>query len=213
MKTRIVIIFSLVYFSFLQIYAQECISIFVEDIQKQSFNLKINEKKAVKQFMKVGYKVHLNYKLQDTNVIAKPIYSIFKKKHYPQKMNDIRNILCYLDTKRLYIDEIYFYKDSVFYGSADGAYSNYPDQVIGKSDFGVKLASIILKENPDLIFTIGQTNGYYLFFKNNQLNVYSMFYNKEKKFIKYEIDDFINNYMDEFDLIIGTDYSPPIYCR
>ncbi|HOL29572.1 MAG TPA: hypothetical protein PLH58_04905 [Paludibacteraceae bacterium] len=128
-------------------------------------------------------------------------------------MNDIRNILCYLDTKRLYIDEIYFYKDSVFYGSADGAYSNYPDQVIGKSDFGVKLASIILKENPDLIFTIGQTNGYYLFFKNNQLNVYSMFYNKEKKFIKYEIDDFINKYMDEFDLIIGTDYSPPIYCR
>jgi len=213
MRTKIIIILSLIYITCLQIDAQDCISNFIQKLQIQNLVLNRNEKKAVNKFMKVGYKVYPDYKLQESNVIAKPIYCIFLQKHYPEKMNNIKDILCYLDTKRLLIDEVYFYKDSVFYGSADGAYSNYPDQVIGKSDFGVKLASIILKENPDLIFTIGQTNGYYLFFKNNQLNVYSMFYNKEKKFIKYEIDDFINNYMDEFDLIIGTDYSPPIYCR
>jgi hypothetical protein len=163
--------------------------------------------------MKVGYKVHPNYKLQENNVIAKPIYCIFKKKHYPEKMNNIKNILCYLDTKRLFIDEVYFYKDSVFYGSANGAYSNYLDQPIGKSDFYTDLAIAILKENPDIVFTVGQSNSYYLFLKNNTISVYSHFHNREKILTKYLMDDFINNYLDDSYLIIGTDYSPPIYCR
>ncbi|MDP4239963.1 MAG: hypothetical protein Q8904_10895 [Bacteroidota bacterium] len=101
----------------------------------------------------------------------------------------------------------------MFYGSADGAYSNYPDQAIGKSDFYTDLAIDILKENPDIVFTVGQSNGYYLFLKNNKISVYSRFSNEEKKYIKYKIDDFINNHLDEYDLIIGTDYSPPIYCK
>lgn len=128
-------------------------------------------------------------------------------------MNNIKNILCYLDTKRLFIDEVYFYKDSVFYASAYGAYSNYPNQPIGKSDFYIDLAIAILKENPDIVFTVGQSNGYYLFLKNNTISVFSYFFNKEKLLIRYQIDDFINNYLDESYLIIGTDYSPPIYCK
>lgn len=213
MKPRFAIIFSLIYFSILQIEAQECITSFVQEMQIKSLILKKKEKKAIKQFMKVGYKVHSNYKLQESNVIAKPIYCIFKKKHYPEKMNNMKNILCYLDTKRLYIDEVYFYKDSVFYGSAYGAYSNFPNQTIGKSDFYTDLGIAILKENPDIVFTVGQSNGYYVFLKNNKISIYSRSSNKEKKYIKYEIDNFINNYLDESDLIIGTDYSPPIYCR
>lgn len=79
MKSKIVIIFSLIYFSFLQINAQECISSFVEEMQKQFMIIKKKEKKEVEQFMKTGYKIHPEYKLQDSNVIAMPIYSVLKK--------------------------------------------------------------------------------------------------------------------------------------
>lgn len=214
MKTKISIIFSLNFFIFIQIIAQECISGFVVDMQKQYTILKENEKRAIKQFMKVGFKVHPNYKLQESNVIAKPIYCIFKKKHYPDKINSIKNILCYLDTKRVYINEVNFYKDSLYYCKAFSAYSNFPDQPIsGKIEHYIDLSKIILKENPDMVFTFGESNGAYYFLKNSSLYVYSMFHNKEKKFLKYQLDDFITNYLNEYDLIIGTDYSPSIYCK
>jgi hypothetical protein len=72
----------------------------------------------------------------------------------------------YINTKRFYIDEIYFYKDSIYYGSAYSNYSNYYNQPFGKGVYDTLLARIILNENPDLIIKIGQSNSYYLFLKN-----------------------------------------------
>lgn len=192
--------------------AQECVSDFISELQSQVQVLKKKEKKDVIDFMKVGYKVHPEYKLQDSNVIAKPIYCLlYKKDNYVQK--DIKKLLCYIDTKRFYIDEVYFYKDSIFYGYAYSAYSNFPDQPFGKSVFYADLAQTILKENPDMIFTIGQTNSYYLFLKNNQIFVYARASSEDTKYLKYKLEDYMNNHLDEYNLIFGYDYSPPIYCR
>jgi hypothetical protein len=40
-----------------------------------------------------------------------------------------------------------------------------------------------------------------------------MFYNPEKKYLKYQIDDFINNYLNDVDLIFDTKYYPSIYAK
>ncbi|MEA4937548.1 MAG: hypothetical protein VB102_13065 [Paludibacter sp.] len=195
-------------------FSQKCISSFTTDIKIQISIIKKREPKAIHDFMKVGYKLYPERKLQEKNVMTIPIYCLlYKKKYYHNDARNVKEILCYVDTKRFYIDEILFYKDSTFYGSAYSAYSNYYDQPFGKSVYNANLAQIILDENPDLIFTIGQTNGYYVFLKDNSLYIFSMFYNPDKKYLKYQIDDFINNYLDDADLIFGTDYSPSIYAK
>lgn len=215
MRTKIVTILSLICFFYIQIDAQDCTSIFTSALQMQLQNLKKNEMSSIGKFMRVGYKVHPEYKLREKNVISIPVYSLFwnKKIYYQNNKKDIKNILCYIDTKRLFINEVYFYKDSSYYCKAFSAYSNFPDQPIY---YNIKhyneIANIILNANPDIIFQIGQSGAYY-FLKGSEIFVYSRSYNKEKIYVKYKLEEFVNNYLDELDLIFGTDYSPSIYCK
>lgn len=213
MKSKIIFCILFMNLILFDIYSQECVSSFTSDLQNQIIVLKKREQRDIKKFMKIVYKVHPYYKLQEKNVVSIPIYSLFYNKRYQSIKKNVRNILCYIDTKRLYIGEIYFYKDSVFYGSAESAYSNFPDQPFGKSVFYIDLARIILKENPDMVFTIGQTNSYYLFLKDNQISVYARSSSKDTKYSKYILEDYINNHLGESDLILGYDYSPSIYSK
>jgi hypothetical protein len=216
MKTRIIFCSLLFNFTLLcSLYSQECIYSFTTDLHNQIFNLKKQEQKSINQFMKVGYKIHPEYKLQERNVISIPIYCLFynKKLHSQNSVKEVKNILCYIDTKKIYINEVYFYKDSVFCGSANVVYSNYPNQPFGKCASSIDLAEIILKEKPDIVFTLGQTNGYYIFMKNRQFYVYARELGAYTKYIKYGIDNYIDNHLDISGLIIGTDFSPAIYCK
>ncbi len=211
MIQKIIILLLSVFTINCNLFSQGCISTFTTELKNQLPVVKKRESKTIKNFMRVGYKLYPE--LKEKNVMSIPIYCLLKSKHFENDARNVKDILCYINTKRFYIDEIYFYKDSIYYGSAYSNYSNYYNQPFGKGVYDTLLARIILNENPDLIIKIGQSNSYYLFLKNNSLFVYSMFYNPEKKYLKYQIDDFINNYLNDVDLIFDTKYYPSIYAK
>jgi hypothetical protein len=204
MKTKIVIIFSLVYFSFLQINAQECSDLFIENIEK-AFTDK------TKDFTKKSYKNITGRDFKQIEIINIPVIFATKEgaKLFSNKEVERDKLLCYLNTRKLLFDESFIYSDTAIRGvvsrraTYDGIKYEWNEDTTSYVNFLRPLMTKVREIAPDYIFRVYNLPQCYWYIKQNQLFV--LYYKHEEtvmeKFDTIPAADFIRDYLKDEDLV------------
>lgn len=186
-----VLFFIFIFFSIsiFKIRGQANLVKFMEQLSQQSAKLEKKKESDMKKFMKIGYKQ--DPYLRNDSIIKTPIYAIFVHSMFLYQNRIKDSLFVYLNPKSMTIDNVIFSKDDHFIGKAYQKYSNKRIQpIFHESDRGEKLNKIIVKDKPDILFSLMHSISIYFMVKDNLLSCYV--YDKEKEdYISMKPDEFI----------------------
>ena len=183
------------------------LDLFTRSIIEECKTLETKREFAIDNFMKYGYKKRPE--LKNDSIIKIPIYTIFSNSRFVNSARVKDSLFVYLNSKSLYIDKIFFYKEKRFIAVAYPSYENVKDQPIGLSNArNAKLADVVIKENPKILFSLSQNDKIYFFLKNNLLFCY-LFDEKQNNYIRMTPKNFLD-IIDECEFYFMTHLDKPV---
>ena len=180
---------------------------FTRSIIEECKTLEKKRESGIDNFMKYGYKK--SPKLKNDSICKIPVYTIFSNSRFVNSDRVKDSLFVYLNPKSLCIDNIFFYKDKRFVAVAHPSYTNVKDQPIGLSNArNAKLADIMIREKPQILFSLSQNDKVYFFIENNSLFCY-FFDEKLNNYTQMSPKEFLD-IIDESEFYFMTNLDKPI---
>lgn len=183
------------------LYAQDCEKAFIETMlntykcKEETFHKEAL--RSVKKYSNSDYKHLINAKVLNIPVV----FSREKGAKICKGEVDKKNLLCYLDGKKMAFDETLIYLDTLVLGAIiqDPNPNNelkYENDTFRKT-FIRPLITEIRKINPDIIFSVYNLSGCYWYIKENQLYVLSFEHKNTQRtnFKVHTVAHYIENYL------------------
>lgn len=179
---------------------------FTKSIIRKNKDLEHKREYDIDKFMKYGYKK--NPDLRSNNICKIPVYSIFCYSKFVNSKRIKDSLFTYLNPESICIDNILFCKNKQFFAIAYSKYLNVKEQPIGSGNaLNAKLTDIIIKERPDILFSLSQSDRIYFFLKENLLFCY-LFDEKQDDFIRMTPKEFLEA-VDTFEFYFMTHLDKP----
>lgn len=191
MRKIILFICCILIYSF-NLKSQINLDYFTRSINEECKTLDKKRESDIDIFMKYGYRKHPE--LKNSSICKVPLYTIFTKSRFVnseyERVKD--SLFIYLNSQSLCLENVLFYKDKRFIGVAYSAYANRKEQPIGLSESRIaKLADIVVKERPQILFSLSQNNQVYFYLKDNTLFCY-LFDEKQNNYTKMSPKEFLD---------------------
>lgn len=197
-------LFLLIFFLCFIAQAQECSTLFIENIEKEF-------KYRTEDFNKKSYKNISGVDFSQIEIINVPVIFVTKEgaKLYSNKKVEKDKLLCYLNSRKLLFDESFVYSDTTIIGvvsrcaTYDGIKSEWNKDTTSYVNYLRPLMTKVREISPDYIFKVYNLPQCYWYIKNNQLFV--LYYKHEESGMEeietIPICDFIRDHLKEDDLV------------
>lgn len=187
--------------------AQINLDIFIRSVVEETKTLEKKRNFDINNFMKYGYKKR--NELSNDSICKIPIYTIFTNNKFINHNRSKDSLFVYINPKSLCIDHIFFYKDSIFIAVAYPEYINIKDQPIGLGNIqDAKLADIAIKVQPDILFSLSQSDKIYFSLKNSLFFCY-VYDEKRGNFIQVTPKELLE-IIDESEFYFMTNLDGPV---
>lgn len=205
--TALLILFTI--FSICNLQSQTNLDLFTINIIKVNKSLEEKRKLDIDNFMKYGYQK--KPELRNDEFIKIPVYTIYIHSKYINDNRTKDSLFIYLNPQSLCIENIFFYKKNRLIAVAYSKYINASDQPIslGIGNMrNVKLADIVMKEKPDILFSLSQNDNIFIFLKDKLLVCY-LFDKKQDSYVRLTPKELFEN-IDDSEFYFMTNLDKPI---
>lgn len=210
MKIILLVLFIIICIGSLQ--SQTNLDLFTINIMKESKLLNKKKELDIDNFMKYGYQNRSE--LRNDELIKVPVYTIYIHSKYINDNRSKDSLFVYLNPKSLCIENIFFYKENQLIAVAYSKYINLADQPISSGIIGnvrnIRLADIVIKEKPDILFSLSQNDNIYICIKDKLLICY-LFDKKQDSYVRLAPEELFENINDdEFYFMTNLDKPIPL---
>ncbi len=210
MNMKKIILLTIITFTLMNVNnlrSQVNLDIFIKSVVEETKTLEKTRASDIKKFMKYGYSKNSELK---NNIICKiPIYTIFIHHKYMNQDRSKDSLFAYMNPKSLSVENILFFNDNDFIAVAYPKYKNAKDQPMGIGNIqDAKLANIAIKEKPDILFSLQNSNRIYFSLKNSLFSCY-LYDEKQSDYIRVTPIELLET-IDESDFNFMTNLDSPV---